>query len=144
MARVKPEEPRITTDDVVAQTREYVYIKSQLEALEKQQKELRAKLFDRLDQDGEFDGSGNITLDLPEAADSIRMLVKQARVSRKIDMNKAEEIIEQKGLQDKLYKTIRVIDEDALMAALYSDELTEDELDEIYPKHTIWALVLKK
>jgi hypothetical protein len=71
-------------------------------------------------------------------------VMKQRRVSRKINESKAEEIIESKGLEDKLYKTIRVIDEDALMAALYSDELTEAEIDEIYPQSIVWALVMNK
>ena len=68
----------------------------------------------------------------------------RSRTSRKINEAKAEEIIEAKGLEDKLYKTIRVIDEDALMAALYSDELTEEEIEEMYPQSVIWALKLKK
>ena len=71
-------------------------------------------------------------------------VVKERRVTRKVNETKAEEIIEAKGLQDKLFKTIRVIDEDALMAALYSDELTEAEIEEIYPQTVIWALKLKK
>ena len=47
-------------------------------------------------------------------------------------------------MEDTLYKTIRVVDEDALMAALYNDELTEDEIDRMYPQKITWALVLKK
>ena len=65
-------------------------------------------------------------------------------MSRKVNELRAEEIIEAKGLGDKLYKTVRVIDEDALMAALYSDELTEEEVDEMYPQNIVWALVMKK
>jgi hypothetical protein len=30
------------------------------------------------------------------------------------------------------------------MAALYNDELTEAEVDEMYPSSITWALVLKK
>ena len=144
MPKVTPEEPRITLNDVVAQTREYALLKKQLEQLEKQQKELRTILLERLDEEGEFDGNGNYIIELPQDVDGVRTLVKQQRVSRKVNEVVAEKIIEEKGLQDKLYKTIRVIDEDALMAALYSDDLTEEEIDEMYPKHVIWALVLRK
>ena len=56
----------------------------------------------------------------------------------------ADNIIMSKGLADKLYKTIQIIDEDALMACLYSDELTEEEVDEMYPQNVVWALILKK
>ena len=58
--------------------------------------------------------------------------------------DKAEEIITAHGLEDSLYKTVRVVDEDALMAALYEEVLTEEEVDEMYPPKVVWALVLKK
>ena len=115
-----------------------------LDYLEKEQKEERAKLFETLDAEGEEDSKGNIVIELPEEIDGVVAVIKERRTSRKINEAKAEEIIEAKGLEDKLYKTIRVIDEDALMAALYSDELTEEEIEEMYPQSVIWALKLKK
>ena len=30
------------------------------------------------------------------------------------------------------------------MAALYNDELTEEEIDEMYPQSVVWALVMNK
>jgi len=47
-------------------------------------------------------------------------------------------------LQDSLYKTVIVVDEDALMAALYEGVLTEAEIDEMYPQSVVWALVMNK
>mgnify|MGYP006276314629 FL=1 len=145
MARVKKEELRnVDENNFLARVKKYSFLKSQLDYLEKEQKEERSKLFEVLDTEGEEDDKGNIFIDLPEEVDGIVAIVKERRVSRKINEAKAEEIIEAKGLQDKLFKTIRVIDEDALMAALYSDELTEEEVEEMYPQSIIWALKLKK
>ena len=145
MARVKPEEPRnADADDFVANAKQYSFTKQQLEYWEKQQKELKAKLFEKLDETGEPDSSGNIVIELDEDIDGAVAVVKQRRVSRKIDEALAEEIITKHGLEDVLYKTIRVVDEDALMAALYEDVLTEEEVDEMYPQSITWALVLKK
>ena len=145
MARVKSEEPRgPEQDDLVNQTKEYAFIKAQLEYLEKQQKELREKLFEALDGSGEPDDKGNIILELPQEVDGYVSVVKQKRVSRKVDELIAEEIITEKGMEDTLYKTIRVVDEDALMAALYNDELTEEEIDQMYPQKITWALILSK
>ena len=93
---------------------------------------------------GEEDDKGNIVLELPEEVDGYSAIIKQRRVSRKIDEDKAEEVITARGMEETLYKTIRVVDEDALMAALYNDELTEAEIDEMYPQSITWALVLKK
>jgi len=145
MARVKLEEPRgPEQDDLVNQTKEYAFIKAQLEYLEKQQKELREKLFEALDGSGEPDDKGNIILELPQEIDGYVSVVKQKRVSRKVDELVADEIITAKGMEDTLYKTIRVVDEDALMAALYNDELTEEEIDQMYPQKITWALILSK
>jgi hypothetical protein len=145
MARVKDEDLRnIDEEDFIAQTKKYAFIKAQLEFLEKEQKTLRAQLFEVLDADGQEDDKGNIIIELPSDVDGVSSLVKQRRVSRKIDEDKAAEIIAEHGLEDTLYKTIRVVDEDALMAALYEDELTEEEVDQMYPPTVTWALVLKK
>jgi hypothetical protein len=145
MARVKDTKPRMTDEnDLVVQAKEYAFTKQQLEYWEKQQKELKAKLFERIDADGEVDSSGNVVIELPKEVEGFVAVVKQRRVSRKIDELAADAIIETKGLEEKLYKTIRVVDEDALMAALYNDELTEEEVDEMYPQQVVWALVMKK
>ena len=145
MARVKPEEPRSAEqDDLVNQTKEYAFIKAQLEYLEKQQKELREKLFEALDGSGEPDDKGNVVLELPQEVDGYVSVIKQKRVSRKVDELVADEIIIEKSMEDTLYKTIRVVDEDALMAALYNDELTEEEIDRMYPQKITWALILSK
>lgn len=145
MARVKDAEPRNSDEnDLIAQAKQYAFLKAQLDYLDKQQKELKAKLFEVIDTDGEADSKGNIVLELPEEVDGFVSVMKQRRVTRKINEAKAEEIIEEKGLEETLYKTIRVIDEDALMAALYSDELTEEEIEEMYPQSVVWALVMSK
>ena len=145
MAKVSPAENRNTDEtDLIARTKKYAFLKSQLDYLEKEQKALRAELFEVLDGEGEVDDKGNIIVQLPEEVDGFSSIVKQRRVTRKVDELKAEEIITAHGLEDTLYKTIRVVDEDALMAALYSEELTEAEIDEMYPQNVVWALVLKK
>jgi hypothetical protein len=145
MARVKNDEPRFSDEnDLIARTKKYAFLKSQLDFLEKEQKALRALLFENLDEIGEEDDKGNVVIELPEEVEGYSAVVKQRRVSRKIDEARAEEIIAEHELEDVLYKTIRVVDEDALMAALYEDVLTEEEVDEMYPQSITWALVLKK
>ena len=144
MAKVKPVEPETEETKFINAVKKYAFLKSQLEFIEKEQKELRSNLFEELDSNGEVDDKGNVLIELSEEVDGNNLIMKQRRTSRKINEAKAEEIIEAKGLQDKLFKTIRVIDEDALMASLYSDELTEEEIEEMYPQTITWALVFKK
>lgn len=143
MARVKATEAR-EEDPLIKDAREYSFLKQQIDFLEKQQKEVRERLFSTLDEMGEVDDKGNIIIELPEEVNGFGALVKQRRVSRKIDELVADEIITEKGMEEQLYKTIRVVDEDALMAALYNDELTEAEIDLMYPQKIVWALVMNK
>ncbi len=127
-------------DDFDTQVREYVRVKETMDALEKRSKELREKILAVVDVDGYEDDKGNILYELDTPIDGVIRLEKQRRATRKLDEDKAEEIIEAKGLSDKVYKMVRVIDEDALMAAHYEGEITEQEIDEMFPVSVVWAL----
>jgi hypothetical protein len=145
VARVKQVEPRTASeDDLMSQAKEYNFAKKQIEYFEAKAKALREKLFEQFELLGEVDSDGNVFLNLPDEVDGVVSLKKERRVRREINEERAEEIIEEKGLEDQLYKTIQVIDEDALMAALYSDVLTEQEVDEMYPQKVTWALKLNR
>jgi hypothetical protein len=145
MAKVQPAEPRIASEnDLLSQAKEYSFSKKQIEYFEAKVKSLRDKLFAQIEEFGETDTEGHIILDLPEEVDGVVGFKKQRRVQRKVNEERCEEIINAKGLGDQLYKTVRVIDEDALMAALYSDQLTEEEVEEMYPQQITWALTMNK
>ncbi len=145
MARIKEEEPRVAAiDDLEAQAKQYIFFKKQVEYFESELKLLKEKIFEVVDTKGEVDGNGNIFVELPNEIEGVRMLQKQRRVSRKIEEGVAEQIIADKGMEEQLYKTIRIVDEDALMAALYEGQLTEEEIDQMYPQKIVWALVLNK
>jgi hypothetical protein len=144
MARVSEVEPRMNKDELIAQAKEYAFAKKQVEYFEKKLKDLKQEIFEHVEERGEQDDKGNIVLELPEEIEGFVAITKQRRVSRKIDEDIAFDLIEEKGLRDKLVKIVEVIDEDALMAALYNDELTEEEIDEMYPQSVVWALVMNK
>ena len=145
MARVKEEEPRVpAVDDLESQAKQYIFFKKQVEYFESELKSLREKLLEDIDANGEVDGSGNLFVELSSEIDGVTMLQKQKRVSRKIDPQMADNLIVSKGLENELYKTIQIIDEDALMAALYEGKLTEEEVDLMYPQKIVWALILNK
>jgi hypothetical protein len=145
MARVANQEPRgVDKDDTLSQAQQYIFYKKQVEYFQQQMKDLREDLFSVIDDSGEKDDKGNIIFELPKEIEGFTSMTKQRRVTRKIDEDVAFEIIDERGLRDKLIKTVEVIDEDALMASLYSDELTEEEVDEMYPQTVVWALVMNK
>lgn len=142
MAKVIEEEVTRFTDpeSLEAQVREYGKIKSSMEILESRSKELRTKLFEYLDTEGEEDDKGNVQLELPHAIDGITRLEKQRRSSRKLDELTAETLITSLNLEEEVYEMKRVINEDALMAAFYEGKITEEQLDEMFPTTVVWAL----
>jgi hypothetical protein len=145
MARVSKQDQRtVDKDNVLSQAQQYAFFKKQVEYFQEQMKSLREDLFEEIEENGEVDSKGNIIFELPKEIEGFVSMTKQRRVSRKIDEDVAFDLIDEKGLRDKLIKTVEIIDEDALMAALYSDELTEEEIDEMYPQTVVWALVMNK
>lgn len=142
MANVIPESPREYYDpeDFFSQVREYVRAKETIDALDKRTKELRETLMSILDEDGLPDSRGNLLYEFDSPIDGVLRLEKQLRSSRKLDEEKAEEIIQASGIGDEVYKMVRVIDEDALMASFYEDKITEAQLDEMFPVTITWAL----
>jgi hypothetical protein len=132
--------PFADPDDPQSQIREYIKLAQTIDSLEDRKKELRTKLFDLLDEDGEEDAKGNIFYYFDSPIDGVVRLEKQRRATRKLDDAVAEEIIEQAGIADVVYKMVRVIDEDALMAQYYEGKLTEQQIDEMFPTTVVWAL----
>ena len=123
--------------------REYVRLKETMSHMESRTKELRDKLMARLDENGVEDESGNLVWSFP-TIDGVHSLVKTRRTSRKLNEARAEEIAAEHGLEEVVYKTIRVLDEDALMAQYYEGTLNENELDQMFPIQVTWALNTKK
>ena len=143
--RIPEEETRFADpDSLETQLSEYMKLKTSIEFMESRKSELRDKLFSQIDEYGYEDDKGNITLELGSDIDGVVRLEKSRRVQRKLDELTAERIIEELSLGDDVYKTVRVIDEDALMACLYQDKITEEQLEEMFPAKIIWALMTKK
>ncbi|CAB5219720.1 hypothetical protein UFOVP221_122 [uncultured Caudovirales phage] len=146
MANVVPEEQArfADPDSLEAQVREYALVKATLESMEARQKVLREALFAKLDEEGYEDDKGNVILELDSVIEGVVRIEKNRRVQRKLDEAVADGIIAERGIGDDVYEMKRVINEDSLMACLYSDKVTEEEIDMMFPPKVIWALVTKK
>jgi hemerythrin superfamily protein len=144
MARVSntTREPQ-PVDVFTAQVREYNMVKKQADAATKRQKELRDSLMETIKYAGYEDDQGHFWLELEEPIDGIKALQGERRVSRSVDETAAEEIFTALGLTEKCYKTVQVVDEDAVYAALFDEELTDADIDTIFPQKIVWALKVK-
>ena len=142
MAQALPEPAKefYNPEDFLTKVREFVRTKNSMDLMESQAKRLREELFAALDAVGEEDTSGNIIIQLDKSIDGVVRIEKQRRVSRRLNEALAEQIIVSKGLQDTLFETKLVVNEEALMAAYYNGDITEDELDDMFPANITWAL----
>ena len=130
-------------DPITTDVREYKRLRSQIDLLTKQQKKIRDTLMQAIEENGEPDDQGSIWLTLKEDADGTLEIKRQRRVSRSLDEGQAGSILKEHDLWDQCTKTVVVVDEDAVMQALFDDELSEDDVDAIYPSKISWALEVK-
>jgi translation initiation factor IF-2 len=146
MANLIPEESTrlANPDDFNSQMREYVKLKASLTVLEARQKELRDKLFENIVSEGIEDSNGSWVYELPDPIDGVVKFEKQRRTTRKLDELAADQIITSKKLEQVAYKTIQVIDEEAVYSLLYDGTLTEEDIDTMFPITETWALMTKK
>lgn len=132
-------------DELAVAVGEYVRIKESLAQMEARSKELRDKIFESIDAEGEVESSGSYSLYLDSEVEGVVRLEKQRRAVRKLNEDVADAIIEETGIGDDVYEMKRVINEDNLMAAMYQGKITEEQLDAMFPATIVWALrTLKK
>lgn len=146
MANLIPEEPRhLDPNDINAQIREYVKLKASEKAFKARSEELREKIVEFIDAEGVEDSSGNIGIYLDEDVDGVIRLQKTRRAKRVLNEEVADAIIAEAGIADDVYEFKRTINEGALMSAFYNEQITEDQLDAMFPVDVQWALnTLKK
>lgn len=123
----------------------YVTLKDQIGTLTKRQTEAKKRLVDAVDQYGEIDGRGHKVLELPNEVAGVGKLTQQRRVSKTLDMDKAYEILESKGDESLLNDCIEyvpTIDEEAVMAAFYKGQLTEADIDAMFPAKISYAFLV--
>lgn len=120
------------------EAKQYKTLKEEIEFLQNRQKEIKQRLSDAVKELGEVDGRGHITLELD---DDIK-ITNQRRVSKSLDEETAMSILTEKNLLDECAPFVRQVDQDAVMAAVYKGNLTEEEVDSMFPAKVTYAFVL--
>lgn len=144
MARVAAKTREIQPTDVLSmEVAEYARIKEEVDALTKRQKELRDSLLSSIEALGEEDDQGHVWLELPNEIGGVRSLQRQRRVTQSLNQERAQDILEALGLTEKCTELVRVVDEDAVMAAKWDGAISEDQIDDMFDVKVVWALHLK-
>lgn len=131
-------------NSLVGKVRRYLSLKQRIDDLSKEQSVLKTELSALVDDQGDPDEKGHIWLGLPEEVDGVTALQRQRRVVQKLDEDTANAILRSKKLYDRCYKMVPVLDEAEVMACLYEDLLTEEEIDKMFPKSVTYAFIPTK
>lgn len=142
MPKIIPAERSPKEDtSVLGKVKKFITLKRRIDDLTKEQSVLKTELSNFVDEFGEFDAKGHRVFELPEEIDGYVSLQRQRRVSQKLDPEEAERILKEKGLTNRCYQLLPVLDEDAVMSCLYEGLLTEEEVDTMFPKTETWAFI---
>lgn len=123
---------------------DFITLKRRIDDMTKESSAIKAELSDLVDTEGEPDENGHLWLRLPHEVDGYTSLQRQRRVSQSLDQETAEELLKKKGLYDRCFVMEPVLKEDEVMACLYEGLLTEEEIDEMFPKKVSWAFIPSK
>ena len=130
--------------EFVRAVQEFTMYKTKIEELTAMQKDSRAKINDGLDLFGVTESKGHISVEINDEASGISKVVRQRKVSKNFDEDVALEILEEKGLTETCVVYEPVLNEEQIMAALYRGDLTEEDVDRMFPEKVTWALTFQK
>jgi len=141
MSSPEPKGVLMSTEDKVLQNevQQYLALKEEIEFLSKRQSEIKSRLMDAVEADGEVDGKGHKVIEVGDVK-----LVKQRKVSKSLDMATAENILATHNLTEKCVEMVPRLNEDAIMAAFYQELLTEEEIDAMFPSKVSYAFLVNK
>jgi len=133
---------KANSDALVDDIRQYVAIKEQMTLLTARQNELKKALQKAVTELGEVDGRGHQVLEIDDPVSGVKALTNQRRVSKSLDMETAEKILTDKDIIEDCLEFIPTLNEEAIMAAFYKGELTEDDIDAMFPSKVSYAFII--
>jgi hypothetical protein len=132
----------VDINDIKKTVRQYLSLKGELELLSKRQLELKSRLTSALEANGETDAKGHIHLNVEDEISGEVKLTKQRKVTKNLDMDVAEALLEARGIKDKCIKMVPTLDESAIMASFYEGTLTEADIDAMFPEKITYAFLV--
>ena len=126
--------------DSVKQTlAQYLALRSEIDLLTDRTTDLKKRLTADVEELGKTDDRGHIVLEIDNSR-----LIKQRKVSKPLDMDVAEKLLREKGLYDKCVKLVPVLQENEILACVYTDELSEADIDTMFPSKVSYAFIVKE
>ncbi len=131
-------------EDLRTTLRQYLSLKGEVELLTNRVNTLKSRLTEHVENNGNTDDRGHITLSVDDPIKGEVNLTKQRRVSKNLDITVAEQLLEERGIKDACIKMIPTLDDAAIMAAFYEGKLSEADIDAMFPEKVTWAFIVKE
>ena len=135
-ARIKSRTTATSLESLLA---EMERVKESKKLLDAREKELKSRILEFVTKDGVTDPKGSTRLVYGD-----KLVQNQARVSVKLNNNKAEDYFREIGIWDKVSETKEIINEDYVEQAVLEGLLTAEELETLVDKKVTYALVISK
>lgn len=132
----------IDKEDLTRNVQQYVSLKDEIRHLTNRQTEIKTRLVEVLKEYGETDSRGHIVLDVDDKITGVSKIMHQRKVIKNLDMDIAEKIIQEKGLTERCVKMVPTLDEAEIMASFYRGELTEEDIDTMFPSKIVYAFIV--
>ena len=130
--------------ELIDLARKNAMLKLRLDDINSEMSDIKQKINEGIDQFGHEDDRGHIIVEIDDTdVSGVSRVMRQRRVSKNLDMFVAEQVLREKGLYDKCVSMVPVLDESEIMAAYYNEELTEEDIDNMFPSRVSYALVIK-
>lgn len=121
---------------------QYMAIKDQMALLTSRQSEIKKRLQKAVTDFGDVDGRGHQVLEVNDPVSGVSVITNQRRVSKSLDMETAERILTEHDIIEDCLEFVPTLNEEAIMAAFYKGQLTETEIDEMFPAKVSYAFII--
>lgn len=126
--------------DSVKQTlKQYLALKQETDLLVTRSNELKKRLTESVEELGKVDDRGHVVLEI----DGTKM-TKQRKVSKTLDIDIATAVLKEKNIYEKCVEMVPVLQDNEILACVYTGELTEADIDTMFPSKVSYAFLVKE
>lgn len=127
--------------DMHQKVQKFAQLKNFVEYITKQRDELKAELSEWVRTTGFVDDKGSRWVEFEHPIEGITALQWQRRVTPHLDEDTALQILARHGVEDQCFKTVRVLDETAVMGLVTEGVISDEEVEQMFPGKVTWAFV---
>lgn len=154
MAASKRRIVRTPTIDLMAAVKDYLLNRSMRERSEYHEGQIKKALLAELEHRGERqETKDTLSLDTPLTFTSytkdgkpkekvIAGIERRSRTTQSLSEERTMALLDRKNLVEQCTETVRILNEDAVLAANYRGEITDAELAKLYDENTTYAFWL--